>query len=234
MVHPSYTPCLRHAPQFLSLQLRPHTLHCLLRAHSQPSPDLLLLRTYSRVTHSLKASQLYSRLTTASPALSGCSELIHASLRADLQLRLSPSRLTHSLLTAYSQPSPFALSSTAHGLPAAHLRCTYSPLMATAHSVYSTYSQHFHTPLLSYSEVTHCLLTASPGYAAPRYCRLTQSSPSPWGTEGMEWDGGWGGWAAPRRDTHRLPHSGGTPRRSQSPGSTPSVDTPGLLLQQRR
>lgn len=145
MVHPSYTPCLRHALQFLSLQLRPHTLHCLLRAHSQPSPDLLLLRTYSRVTHSLKASQLYSRLTTASPALSGCSELIHASLRADLQLRLSPSRLTHSLLTAYSQPSPFALSLTAHGLPAAHSLTVYlqpthghSPLcllhLFTAHS----------------------------------------------------------------------------------------------------
>ena len=115
-----------------------------------------------------------------------------------------------------------------------HSRCTYSPLMATAHSVYSTYSQHIHTPSLSYSEVTHCLLTASPGYAAPRYCRLTRSSPSPWGTEGMEWDGGWGGWAAPRRDIHRLPHGGGTPRRSQSPGSTLSVDTPGLLLQQRR
>lgn len=140
MVHPSYTPCLRHALQFLSLQLRPHTLHCLLRAHSQPSPDLLLLRTYSRVTHSLKASQLYSRLTTASPALSGCSELIHASLRADLQLRLSPSRLTHSLLTAFSicselNSSWFACSSLTVYLQPTH---GHSPLcllhLFTAHS----------------------------------------------------------------------------------------------------
>ena len=150
---------------------------------TKPAPALLLVPQHLNPTRS--SSWLPQHSVVAQSSFTLCSEPTHSSIRADHSLLTAYSQLTHSLLHLLPAYSSRSASLTAD------LQLTHgqSPL-----TVYS--SAHSSLPpalLRGYSLLTHSLLTASPGYAALHYCRLSQSSASSWGTEGLEWGWGWVG-----------------------------------------